>query len=140
MHWTTLVAGPLVSVGVILGLRFAAPAVPGALVLVVGGLVASGLFDLGAHGVALVGDVLRLDSGVFFATAEALDDRIRALIRDGEPRVYALVLDLEGVDFIDSQGAAKLAELKAPVRVRKERFAECRARGRFATLAGRASG
>jgi anti-anti-sigma factor len=111
MHWTTLVAGPLVSVGVILGLRFAAPAVPGALVLVVGGLVASGLFDLGAHGVALVGDVLRLDSGVFFATAEALDDRIRALIRDGEPRVYALVLDLEGVDFIDSQGAAKLAEL-----------------------------
>jgi sulfate permease, SulP family len=84
--------------------------------------------------------VLRLDSGLFFATAEALDDRIRALIRDGEPRVYALVLDLEGVDFIDSQGAAKLAELKAPVRVRKERFAECRARGRFATLAGRASG
>ena len=43
----------------ILGLRFLAPAVPGALVLVVGGLVASGLFDLGAHGVALVGDVPR---------------------------------------------------------------------------------
>src|SRR6185295_1078254 len=45
--------------GVILGLRFAAPAVPGALVLVVGGLVASGLFDLGTHGVALVGHVPR---------------------------------------------------------------------------------
>lgn len=55
--------------------------------------------------------VLRLDSGLFFATAEALDDRIRALIRDGEPRLHALVLDLEGVDFIDSQGAAKLAEI-----------------------------
>jgi anti-anti-sigma factor len=55
--------------------------------------------------------VLRLDSGLFFATAEALDDRIRALIRDGEPRLHAVVLDLEGVDFIDSQGAAKLAEL-----------------------------
>jgi SulP family sulfate permease len=55
--------------------------------------------------------VLRLDSGLFFATAEALDDRIRALIRDGEPRLHALVLDLEGVDFIDSQGSAKLAEL-----------------------------
>ena len=41
----------------ILGLRFRAPAVPGALVLVVGGLLASCLFDLGAHGVALVGDV-----------------------------------------------------------------------------------
>jgi sulfate permease, SulP family len=55
--------------------------------------------------------VLRLDSGLFFATAEALDDRIRALIRDSEPRLHALVLDLEGVDFIDSQGAAKLAEV-----------------------------
>jgi len=58
MHWTTLVVG-LVSLGVILGLRFAAPAVPGALVLVVGGLIASGLFDLGTHGVALVGHVPR---------------------------------------------------------------------------------
>jgi SulP family sulfate permease len=57
--------------------------------------------------------VLRLDSGLFFATAEALDDRIRALIRDAEPRLHALVLDLEGVDFIDSQGSAKLKELNA---------------------------
>jgi high affinity sulfate transporter 1 len=55
--------------------------------------------------------VLRLDSGLFFATAEALDDRIRALIRDSEPPLHAVVLDLEGVDFIDSQGTAKLAEL-----------------------------
>jgi SulP family sulfate permease len=54
---------------------------------------------------------LRLDSGLFFATAEALDDRVRALIRDSEPRLHALVIDLEGVDFVDSQGAAKLAEL-----------------------------
>ena len=30
--------------------------------------------------------VLRLDSGLFFATAEALDDRVRAVIRDSEPR------------------------------------------------------
>src|SRR3954462_2287050 len=58
MHWKTLVVG-LVSLGVILGLRFTAPAIPGALVLVVGGLLASGLFDLGAHGVALVGEVPR---------------------------------------------------------------------------------
>jgi high affinity sulfate transporter 1 len=55
--------------------------------------------------------VLRLDSGLFFATAEALDDRVRAIIRDSEPRLHALVIDLEGVDFVDSQGAAKLAEL-----------------------------
>ncbi len=55
--------------------------------------------------------VLRLDSGLFFATAEALDDRVRAVIRDSEPPLQAIVLDLEGVDFVDSQGAAKLAEL-----------------------------
>jgi anti-anti-sigma factor len=54
---------------------------------------------------------LRLDSGLFFATAEALDDRVRAVIRDSEPPLHALVIDLEGVDFVDSQGAAKLAEL-----------------------------
>ena len=49
----------VLSLALILGLRFAAPAVPGALVLVVSGLVASSLFDLGSHGVALVGDVPR---------------------------------------------------------------------------------
>jgi high affinity sulfate transporter 1 len=55
---TTLLVA-VVSLAVVLALRFLAPAVPGALVLVVGGLIASGLFDLGAHGVALVGDVPR---------------------------------------------------------------------------------
>jgi anti-anti-sigma factor len=58
VHWTTVLVA-LISLAVILGLRFLAPAVPGALVLVVGGLLASGLFDLGAHGVALVGHVPR---------------------------------------------------------------------------------
>jgi sulfate permease, SulP family len=57
-HGLTLLVG-LVSLGVVLGLRRFAPAVPGALVLVVGGLAASGLFDLGSHGVALVGHVPR---------------------------------------------------------------------------------
>jgi anti-anti-sigma factor len=53
--------------------------------------------------------VLRLDAGLFFATAEALEDRIRTLADDGRP--VALVLDLEGVNFIDSQGSAKLTEI-----------------------------
>jgi len=56
VDWTTVLVGAA-SLAVILALRFTIPAVPGALVLLVGGLVASGLFDLGAHGVALVGDV-----------------------------------------------------------------------------------
>ena len=53
--------------------------------------------------------VLRLDGGLFFATADALENRIRGLVDDDELR--ALVLDLEGVNFVDSQGAAKLAEI-----------------------------
>jgi len=57
-HWTTLVVG-LVSLGVILAVRFLAPAIPGALVLVAGGILAAYVFDLGAHGVELVGHVPR---------------------------------------------------------------------------------
>ena len=53
---TTLVVG-VVSLVVVFGIRVVAPRVPGALVLVVGGLLASYLFDFGARGVALVGDV-----------------------------------------------------------------------------------
>ena len=54
--------------------------------------------------------VLRLDGGLFFATAEALEDRVRELVEDDGP-LRALVLDLEGVNFVDSQGSAKLAEI-----------------------------
>src|SRR4051812_11877540 len=58
VHATTLLVGAA-SLAVIFGLRIVAPRVPGALVLVVGGLLASVMFDLDAHGVALVGDVPR---------------------------------------------------------------------------------
>jgi SulP family sulfate permease len=55
--------------------------------------------------------VLRLDSGLFFATSQALEDRVRELAHDGSQPLRALVLDLEGVDFIDSQGAEQLAAI-----------------------------
>src|SRR5689334_10253448 len=57
-HGITVLVG-VISLVVVFGVRVVAPRVPGALVLVVGGLLASWLFDLGAHGVALVGDVTR---------------------------------------------------------------------------------
>jgi len=53
------VAVGAVALAVVFGVRIITPRIPGALVLVVGGLVASWLFDLGAHGVALVGEVPR---------------------------------------------------------------------------------
>jgi SulP family sulfate permease len=54
--------------------------------------------------------VLRLDFGLSFATAEALEDRVRELI-DAEQELRAVVLDFAGVDFIDSQGSEKLGEI-----------------------------
>ena len=54
----TVVVG-VVALVVVFGLRWIAPQVPGALVLLVGGLVASGALDLGDRGVALVGDIPR---------------------------------------------------------------------------------
>src|SRR4051794_31693053 len=56
VHWATVLVGAA-ALGLILGLRFCAPKVPGALVLVAAGLAASAVLDLGGHGVALVGHV-----------------------------------------------------------------------------------
>lgn len=54
--------------------------------------------------------VIRLDGGLFFATSDTLEDRIRAEIY-GNPGLAAIVLDCEGINFVDSQGSAKLAEM-----------------------------
>jgi high affinity sulfate transporter 1 len=54
--------------------------------------------------------VLRLDGGLFFATSDALEDRIREVALS-TPGITGIVLDCEGIDFIDSQGAAKLREI-----------------------------
>ena len=55
--------------------------------------------------------VLRLDGGLFFATGDALEERVRELALHADPALRAVVLDLEGADFVDSQGAAKLTEI-----------------------------
>jgi high affinity sulfate transporter 1 len=57
-HTTSFLVG-VVALAAILALRFTVPKAPGALVLVVGGLLASNLFDLADRGVAVVGDVPR---------------------------------------------------------------------------------
>lgn len=55
--------------------------------------------------------VLRFDSGLFFASADALEDRIRELVLQADPPLKTVVIDFEGINFIDSQGSAKIAEL-----------------------------
>jgi SulP family sulfate permease len=54
--------------------------------------------------------VLRLDGGLFFATSDALEDRVREVALS-TPDITAIVLDCEGMDFIDSQGSAKMCEI-----------------------------
>ena len=54
--------------------------------------------------------VMRLDGGLFFATSDALEDRIRGVLLS-TPGITGIVLDCEGVDFMDSQGSAKMGEI-----------------------------
>ena len=55
--------------------------------------------------------VLRLEGGLFFATADALGDRIRELALAAEPPATAVVLDCASMVVVDAQGSAKLGEL-----------------------------
>jgi high affinity sulfate transporter 1 len=54
--------------------------------------------------------VIRLDGGLFFATADALEDRLRDVIHS-TPSLTGIVLDCEGINFVDSQGSAKMTDI-----------------------------
>jgi MFS superfamily sulfate permease-like transporter len=55
--------------------------------------------------------VLGIDGAVFFVTADALGDRLRALRATADPPLRAVVLDCESVNFIDAQGSEELGRL-----------------------------
>ncbi len=54
--------------------------------------------------------VIRLEGGLFFATSDALDERVRQVIRQ-TPDVTCVILDCSSINFVDSQGVAELAEI-----------------------------
>ncbi len=54
--------------------------------------------------------VIRLDGGLFFATSDALDERVRQVISE-TPDIACVVLDCSSISFVDSQGVAELAEV-----------------------------
>jgi sulfate permease, SulP family len=95
---TTLVVG-VTALAVVFGLRVVAPSVPGALVLVVGGLLAARLLDLGEHGVALVGDI---PSGL-----PAFDVPDPALLWDHAASVSAAAVALVLIGFSQTAGDAR---------------------------------
>jgi sulfate permease, SulP family len=55
--------------------------------------------------------VLGFDAGLFFIDANALEDRLRELAHAANPKLQVVVLDFEGVDYIDSQGAEKVGDI-----------------------------
>lgn len=55
--------------------------------------------------------VMGFDAGLFFASADALTDRLRELAYQAEPKLHTIVLDFEGVNFVDSQGSETLADI-----------------------------
>jgi MFS superfamily sulfate permease-like transporter len=55
--------------------------------------------------------VMRFDAGLHFASSDALEDRLRELAQDADPRLSTVVLDFEGVNFIDSQGSEQLSKI-----------------------------
>ena len=65
--------------------------------------------------------VMRMDGGIFFATADALVDRVRTAML--APGVSGVVLHFAGVNFVDSQGAATVSEI---IRMAEESGVELR--------------
>lgn len=55
--------------------------------------------------------VLRLEGNLFFATSEALDERVRELVDGSAGGLGCVVLDCSAITFTDAQGAAGLDEL-----------------------------
>ena len=64
--------------------------------------------DLPEPGIA----VIRIDGGLFFATADALQDRVRE-VAEAQPDVDAIVIDCGAIAVVDAQGAAALHEILA---------------------------
>ncbi len=63
--------------------------------------------------------VMRFDAGLHFGSSDALEDRLRELADDADPPLHTAVIDFEGINFIDSQGSAKIAELVELAEVRE---------------------
>jgi anti-anti-sigma factor len=55
--------------------------------------------------------IIRFDGPLYFATANALRDKIRAETTDTTPPVTMVLIDMEGVDYLDLEGSDMLNEI-----------------------------
>ena len=54
--------------------------------------------------------MVRIDAGLFFATADALEDRVREVLTT-QPGLRAVVVDFGAVTLVDAQGAGILGDV-----------------------------
>jgi SulP family sulfate permease len=109
VHWVTLTVGAVALV-VVLTLHVVAPKVPGALVLVVGGLLISRLLDLAGRGVATVGDVPR---GLPVPELPSGD-----LVRDHAATIITAAIALFLIGFSQTAGDARMFASRHRYRIR----------------------
>ena len=65
-----------------------------------------------AEGVPVPGVLLiRLDGGLFFATSDTLETRLREAVLSSEKPITAVIIDFAAVNFIDSQGSSQLTKI-----------------------------
>jgi anti-anti-sigma factor len=55
--------------------------------------------------------IVRFDGPLYFATANALRDKVRAVITDTDPPVTMVLIDMEGVNYLDLEGSDMLKEI-----------------------------
>ena len=55
--------------------------------------------------------ILRFDGGLFFVNAEALGDRLREVKIHADPPLTGVILSMEGVNFIDAEGADTIKDI-----------------------------
>ena len=55
--------------------------------------------------------ILRFDGGLFFVNADALGDRLRSVRVQSQAELNGVILSMEGVNFIDTEGADELKKI-----------------------------
>jgi SulP family sulfate permease len=60
--------------------------------------------------------IIRFDGALYFATANELRDKVREVTTDVDPPVREVLIDMEGVNYIDLEGSDMLAEVTKDMR------------------------
>jgi len=75
---------------------------------------ASAFYDVDRHDDVETIDglrILRFDGGLFFVNADALSDRLRQIRVEEPTGIDGVILSMEGVNFIDTEGADVLISI-----------------------------